>query len=83
MVIRTNNAREGEIRGQLLRLTKRAFEAALSGDNEVPPVPSTGSGGVIATIEGTTLTLGGTFTGLASGVDLTLRQRCQRSRGPP
>ena len=83
IVIRTNNAPEGEIRGQLLPLTKRAFEAALSGDNEVPPVPSNGNGGVIATIEGTTLTLGGTFEGLNSGIDLTLFNGANIHEGAP
>ncbi|MFB3131045.1 MAG: CHRD domain-containing protein, partial [Rhodothermales bacterium] len=83
IVIRTNNAREGEIRGQLLPLTKRTFEATLSGSNEVPPVQSAGAGGLIATLEGATLTLGGTLNGLTSGVDLTLRNGANVHEGAP
>ena len=83
IAIGTNDARDGEIRGQLLPLSTRTFEAALSGDNEVPPVPSSGSGGLIATIEGTTLTLGGTLNGLTSGVDLTLRNGANIHQGAP
>lgn len=83
IVIRTSNAREGEIRGQLLPLSTRAFEAALSGNNEAPPVPGAGTGGLIATIEGTTLSLGGTFAGLASGIDLTLSNGANLHEGAP
>ena len=83
IVIRTNDARDGEIRGQLLPLSKRAFEAALSGDNEVPPVEGGGSGGLVATIEGTTLTLGGTIDGLASPLDLNQGSGANIHEGAP
>ena len=57
----------GEIRAQLLATADvPSVTADLAGANEVPPVETTGSGAVIAQLDGLELTLSGTFTGLES-----------------
>lgn len=83
LVIRTDDARDGEIRGQLLPFSQRVFEVALSGDNEVPPVPGTATGGLTATLESATLAVSGTFGGLASDVDLSIRNGAHIHQAAP
>ncbi len=66
--IHTDDLNAGELRGQILPVTHRVFEAYLSGANESPAVPSPGSGGVLAVydeIDGT-LMVSGSFMNLSS-----------------
>lgn len=65
--IHTEANQPGEIRGQLLRdIAAVAVSANLSGSAEVPPVMTSASGDVDATLDGFNFTLSGSFMGLAS-----------------
>lgn len=66
--IHTDNLTAGEVRGQVLPITYRVFEAYLSGANEVPAVSSGGAGSVLAVYdeEHGALMVSGTFRDLAS-----------------
>jgi hypothetical protein len=59
------------------------FEVALSGSNEVPSISGTATGGLIATLESATLGLSGTFSGLASDVDLSIRNGAHIHQAAP
>ncbi len=83
LVIRTRNAGEGEIRGQLLPLTAQVYETILAGSNEAPPVATRGTGAALATLDGLTFALSGTFSNLASPVDLTIRNGAHIHEAPP
>ncbi|MDX1547410.1 MAG: CHRD domain-containing protein [Rhodothermales bacterium] len=83
VVVRTQTHPTGEIRAQLLAPTVRVFEGALASANEAPPLAVPGTGGVIAVVEGATLTLSGRFRGLATKVDLGLRNGVHIHRGAP
>jgi len=56
----------GELRGQLLPEADEQFEALLFGSNEVPPIMSMGSGHVMLELEGDSLFVSGSFSGLES-----------------
>ncbi len=56
----------GEIRGQVLPENYSFFSAVLSGKNEVQPNTSTATGGVIAELSGTRMSLTGSFNNLTS-----------------
>ena len=56
---------DGELRGQL-GTDVDTLPFALSGDNEVPPVDTDATGFGTVTLDGTTLSLSGTFMGLGS-----------------
>jgi len=64
--IHTVDLPPGEIRGQVLPLGVRVFEAWLVGANEIPAVMSPGSGGVLALLMGDQLTVAGGFRNLGS-----------------
>ena len=81
--IGSQDAQDGEIRGQLLPLTTQVFETTLSGGNEAPPVATNGTGGVLVTFDASTLALSGTLSGLSSGVDLTIRNGAHLHQAPP
>ncbi len=81
--VHTNERPAGALRGQLLPTSTRLFEAMLAGDNEVPPLQTPGSGAVLALLDGTTLAVSGAFSGLASGVDLSLRNGAHLHLGAP
>lgn len=49
----------------VLLLPETEFAALLEGGNEVPPVESDATGSLTATLEGTTLTIAGTYEGLS------------------
>lgn len=49
----------------VLMLPETEFAARLSGGSEVPPVDSDATGSLTATLEGTTLTIAGTYEGLS------------------
>lgn len=70
--LHTEASPSGEIRGQLLPadeapITNPDFTAKLSGDEEVPAVPTDGAGTAVAAFDeaGMTLTVEGTYTGLS------------------
>nr|MDQ3073810.1 CHRD domain-containing protein [Bacteroidota bacterium] len=56
----------GEIRGQMLPLANMYYTARLSGINEVSPVVSNGMGAVKVEVNGTRMTVTGSFSGLES-----------------
>jgi len=56
----------GEIRGQLLHNASKYFIVNLSGNNEVPPVNTTGTGTVLLELCNNRLTLVGSFDNLGS-----------------
>ncbi len=56
----------GEIRGQMLPLATHYFTTSLSSMNEVQPVEGNASGGAKFEINGTTVTVSGSFNGLES-----------------
>lgn len=60
----------GEIRGQLLLESQAFLTAYLTGSQSVPDVSSGGHGVVTAEISGSRLILSGSFSELASGVDI-------------
>jgi hypothetical protein len=73
LVVRSQNAQGGAMRGQLLPLTTQVFETTLAGGNEAPPAAGTGAGSALVFLDGPTLTLSGAFGGLSSEVDLAVR----------
>ncbi|ARA94714.1 hypothetical protein AWN76_017175 [Rhodothermaceae bacterium RA] len=81
--IHTSNHPGGELRGQVLPMTSRVLEATLSSQNEVPAIEVDGMGGVIAVLDGTTLTVAGRFGGLASAVDVAIAGGAHLHAGPP
>lgn len=58
----------GEIRGQVLRAGTETFLAVLGGSNELPANTSTAQGAVVAELDGTSLRVTGSFSGLTSPV---------------
>ena len=64
--IHTENYPDGELRSQLVQKESEQFLVVLSGDNEVPPVVTEGSGTVLATLNNNKLVLGGSFHNLSS-----------------
>lgn len=70
--IHTANYPAGEIRGQFLLESQVFFNAYLTGSQSVPDASSGGHGVVAAEISGNRLTLSGSFSELASGVDLSI-----------
>lgn len=71
------NYPNGEIRAQIYEKSKtdkcgcdsgkcKQYLALVSGTNEVPPTNSTASGKIFASLNGNTLTISGSFTGLSS-----------------
>ena len=59
----------GELRGQVLPISRSVFHSTLQGDNSVPPNATTGIGGVKAEIRDQTLYLSGSFGQLTSDYD--------------
>lgn len=69
--IHTNSNPGGEIRAQLLRDRGDHFAAAMSGAQEVPPVPTNGTGNACLTIDaGGTITVTGGFANLTGAVSM-------------
>ncbi len=67
--IHTEANQPGEIRGQLFPdLAPLTVSATLSGEAEVPPVETSATGTVEATLDGFTFTLSGSFEGLESNL---------------
>lgn len=64
--VHTTDHPSGEIRGQVLPLSSYYLIANLDGHNEVPPIDSTGTGTVIAEINGNKAILSGSFNNLTS-----------------
>jgi len=64
--IHTITSPGGELRGQVLPENYSYYHAYLIGRNEVQPVVSSGSGGVIAEVSGTRLVVTGSFNNLTS-----------------
>lgn len=58
----------GELRGQLVPEADQIFRVTLNGDNEVPPVATTASGGLVAELRDHSLVVTGSFSGLTSPV---------------
>ena len=56
----------GSLRGQILPPADAYFTAKLSTRNQIPPFQASGSGGVIAEVRDSTVTLTGSFQGMAS-----------------
>ena len=56
----------GELRGQFLPASGESYKAFLSGSAQVPSNTSAGNGSIIAEIDGTTLTVTGSFANLSS-----------------
>lgn len=73
----------GEIRGQVVPHDAVVFEAWLAGINEVPPMPTTAGGGVIAILDGRTLLLGGAYAGLTSDLAVEIAGGAHVHRGGP
>ncbi|MGH7492346.1 MAG: CHRD domain-containing protein, partial [bacterium] len=71
--IHTQTFGGGEMRGQVLPENYSFFTAALSARNEVQPVASTANGGVIVELSGPRMTLTGSFSGLISDFNPTVR----------
>lgn len=65
--IHTGAHKSGELRGQLLPESGGSYLARLNGDNMNPPVASNGHAQVIAELNGSQLTLSGSFNNLTTG----------------
>ncbi len=65
--IHTETFPSGELRGQILPSSSTPYSTNLFGSNEVPSVISSGSGAVIAELDGDQLIVSGSFSGLESG----------------
>ncbi len=64
--IHTTGHPSGEIRGQVLPLSSYYLIANLDGQNEVPSIDATGSGTVVAEVNGNQATLSGSFSNLSA-----------------
>lgn len=62
----------GEIRGQLTPMATAKFRASLTGTSQSPPVTSYARGKVTLGLNGNTLTLSGSFTGLESDINTSV-----------
>ena len=67
--IHTVDNQAGEIRGQVLPISRTVFHSTLQGTNSVPPNETTGIGSVKAEIRDATLYLSGSFSDLTSDYD--------------
>ncbi|MDZ4698808.1 MAG: CHRD domain-containing protein [Rhodothermales bacterium] len=56
----------GELRGQMVSAAAETFKSVLSGSGQMPGNTSLGRGMIVAELEGTTLTVSGALSGLAS-----------------
>lgn len=63
--LHSSAVRSGEIRGQVRGQADAVFRAHLSGSNEAPPVTTPANGSLIFELNGNTLSVSGTFTGLS------------------
>ncbi len=71
--IHSGQFRSGEIRGQVRSMSDAVFRAHLSGSNEAPPVTTAATGEVVLELNGNTLTVSGSFQGLAGDLATDIR----------